>query len=30
MDKNFELKYQLTNEYLRTGGIEKIPDPNLL
>lgn len=30
MDKNFELKYQLTNEYLRTGGVEKIPDPELL
>lgn len=30
MDDNFELKYQLTNEYLRTGGIEKIFDPELL
>lgn len=30
MDKNFELKHQLTNEYLRTGGVEKIPDPELL
>jgi len=26
----FELKVQLTNEYLRSGGTEKIPDPNLL
>ncbi|MBY8961793.1 FRG domain-containing protein [Flavobacterium sp. D11R37] len=26
----FELKVQLTNEYLRNGGTEKIPDPNLL
>lgn len=30
MDKNFEIKYQLTNEYLRIGGVEKIPDPELL
>ncbi|EKB06344.1 hypothetical protein HMPREF9711_00716 [Myroides odoratimimus CCUG 3837] len=30
MDKNFDLKYQLTNEYLRTGGVEKIPDQELL
>jgi len=30
MDKNFELKYQLTNEYLRSGGVQKIPDPELL
>lgn len=29
-DPNFELKIQLTNEYLRTGGIQKIPDPALL
>lgn len=30
MDNNFELKYQLTNEYLRTGGLEKILDPELV
>lgn len=29
-DPNFRLKVQLTNEYLRTGGTEKILDPNLL
>jgi hypothetical protein len=29
-DPNFELKIQLINEYLRTGGIQKIPDPALL
>ncbi len=29
-DEIFKLKVQLTNEYLRTGGTEKIQDPNLL
>ena len=29
-DPNFNLKIQLTNEYLRTGGIEKIQIPDLL
>lgn len=29
-DPNFKLKIQLTNEYLRTGGTEKIEDPYLL
>lgn len=28
--KNLELKIKLTNEYLRTGGVEKIFDPGLL
>jgi len=27
---NLKLKIQLTNEYLRTGGVEKIFDPQLL
>lgn len=26
----FDLKVQLTNEYLRSGGLEKIPDPDLV
>lgn len=30
MEQNFELKYQLTNEYLRTGGLEEIHDIELL
>ncbi len=29
-DPNFKIKIQLTNEYLRTGGTQKIPDPYLL
>jgi hypothetical protein len=30
IDKLFDLKVQLTNEYLRNGGVEKIPSVNLL